>query len=90
MEPGTLTWPPVRDATEPQEVTVDLIDPTAVIGATMRGGEKDRLGRPVTDDIDIVLQTLGESGRQGNQTVFAELALMNGEDARLQIDIADV
>ena len=90
MESGTLSWPPMRDATEPQEMTEDLVHPATMVGAAMRGGEKDCLGRPVADNTDILLQTLGERGCQGNQTVLAELALMNGEDARLPIDIGNV
>jgi hypothetical protein len=35
-------------------------------------------------------QTLGERRGQRHQTVLAELALTNGEDAHLQIDIGDL
>src|SRR5262245_31668156 len=72
-ESGPLAASAMRNATHPEEMTEDAVDRAAIIGATLRGGKKDRLGRSAADDGDILPQTLGERRGQRHQTVLAEL-----------------
>ena len=90
MESGPLAAPPVRDTTHPQEMPEDRVEPALRVGAAVRGRKKHRLGRSVAHHVGILPQTLGERRRQRHQTVLAELALTNGEDAHLHIDISDL
>ena len=49
--------------------------------------KKDGVWRLWAYSVGVVAEALGERGREGDQAVFAELALADGQDARGQIHI---
>ena len=53
----------------------------------MRCRKKDGVWRLRAHCVGVVAEALGERRCEGDQAVFAELALVDGQDARCQIHI---
>ena len=77
----------VGDPTDPEQVPEGLIDGFAVIGPAMGRRKKDGVRRLQAHRVGIVVEALGERWREWDQAVFAELALVDSQDSRLQIHI---
>src|SRR5215471_16322637 len=89
MNPWPFTSSGVGNPTLHQQFTKKCVNGAQSERPSARSREEDRIGRPASELVSILAQSVhqGQCGR--NQSILAELSLPDCDDALVEIDVSN-